>query len=121
MQRDLSVRSETRGEVTLVKVEGEVHNHNAQVLDDGLTEVTGEENGVVLDMAGVNLMTSPGLGLLIKHTERLHDPDRLIIAGLKPKVLEVFRALGLDQFFLIVDTVDEAVEVLSRRAKENAD
>ena len=106
--------------MTLVRVEGEVHNDNAHVLDDGLSEVSGKGDGVVLDLEGVSLMTSPGLGLLIKHTERLRDPDKMIIAGLRPKVLEVFRALGLDQFFMIVDTVDEAFDIFTKRREDLA-
>ncbi|MHC5036820.1 MAG: STAS domain-containing protein [Planctomycetota bacterium] len=118
MARALSVESESRDDVTLVRVEGEVHNDNAHILDDGLTEVTELGEPVVLDLGGVSLMTSPGLGLLIKHTERLKDPEKMIIAGLRPKVLEVFRALGLDQFFLIVDSVEKAIETIQKRGED---
>ncbi len=109
MPGKLKVRSEKEGNITLIRVEGEVHNHNASILDEGLARDARRGEQVVLDMEKVTLLTSPGLGLLIKHTERLRDPDKIVIAGLQAKVLEVFRALGLDQFFNIVDTVEEGV------------
>ncbi|GEM_PF-1448704 len=113
MSPPLTVESEQRGEKTLVKVSGEVQSGNAHILDEGLEKSIGEGDRAVVDMSGVSLMTSPGLGLLIKHTERLRDPERMILAGLRPKVLDVFRALGLDHFFLITDTVEQGLELLS--------
>jgi len=118
MHMDLKIRPEARNGVKVVRLEGEVNHHNAQQLDDSLTEHVERGERVILDMANISLMTSPGLGLLIKHTERLRDPDRLVIAGLQPRVLEIFRALGLDQFFVITDSVDDAVRFLASHAAE---
>lgn len=114
----LSILTELRGTMKTIRVVGEVVHGNAQKLDDALEENVQRGDHVILDLSGVSLMTSPGLGLLIKHTERLRDPERLIIAGLQPKVLEVFRALGLDQFFVIADTADEAARRLAEAPRE---
>ena len=108
------MESEPFGDATLVRVAGEVLSSNAEQFDEDLTAAMGKSPRVVLDLALVDMMSSSGLGTLIKHTERLGDPDRLVLVGLKPRVLEIFRALGLDQFFVLVDDIDDAREVLSR-------
>jgi anti-anti-sigma factor len=113
MTGDLKIEQDRKGEVKILRLHGEVNHHNAQYLDDSLEEHVEENERVVLDLRDLSLITSPGLGLLIKHTERLRDPDKIVLAGLQPRVQEVFRALGLDQFFQIFETEAEAFDFIA--------
>ena len=113
MKRDLSVRSRPRDGVTVVEFNGPVENATFDVFDEGLSSAVKSSPAVVVDLSGVDLITSQGLGLLIKNAEAIGGPDRFVLAALQPRVRDVFQALGLDQFFVITDTVDRALRLLS--------
>jgi anti-anti-sigma factor len=113
MRRDLEIRSRPEGGATVVEVHGAVENASIEAFDEGLTSAIQSSSRVVVDLSGVDMMTSQGLGLLIKHTEAIGGPEHLLLAGMQPRVRDIFQALGLDQFFVIVDSVAGALSRLS--------
>lgn len=61
-------------------------------------------NGVVtLDCAGLDYVSSAGLGVLLKTQKRLLTAaGRLRLSGLKPHIRDIFVYSGFDQLFEIV-------------------
>lgn len=114
-KRLLQIVAEAVNGATLVRVAGMVESGNAEQLDNNLSEIVNHDSRLVIDLADVDMMSSSGLGLLIKHTETLSDPENMVLVGLQPRVLEVFRALGLDQFFVIHQSLDDALDHLKDR------
>ena len=57
---------------------------------------------VTLDCAGLDYISSAGLGVLLKTQKRLLAANgKLRLAGLKPHLLDVFTYSGFDQLFEI--------------------
>jgi anti-anti-sigma factor len=63
----------------------------------------------ILDLTEVPYMDSAGLGLIVSHYVRCQGRDvRLVVAGVSPRVLQLFEMTTVDKFFPRVATVEEA-------------
>ncbi len=63
----------------------------------------------ILDLTEVPYMDSAGLGLIVSHYVRCQGRGvRLVIAGMSPRVLQLFEMTKVDKFFPRVATVEEA-------------
>lgn len=65
---------------------------------------------VVIDFSEVDVMTSAGIGALLKLERRLRDhkcPVR--IAAAQPKIAEILRIARLDSIFGLLPTVEDAM------------
>jgi anti-anti-sigma factor len=66
----------------------------------------------ILDLTEVPYMDSAGLGLIVSHYVRCHSRGvRLVVAGVSPRVLQLFEMTTVDKFFPRVATVEEADRV----------
>ncbi len=64
---------------------------------------------LVLDMAGVEYISSAGLKMLVSFWQRVRDQKGdLALAALQPRVREVLEMIGLDLVFSISETPDQA-------------
>ena len=97
--------------VVVVAVSGNMDAQSAPQLDDRLSQLVGQgEQNYVIDLSGVPFMDSSGLATLIKlfkHIRIGHGDVKL--AGLRPKILEIFQLTHLDHVFGIFDSQSEAV------------
>jgi anti-anti-sigma factor len=112
MRKDLHIGTRREGDATVIEVRGPVENATIDAFEVGLAAAVKSASRAVVDLSGMDMITSQGLGLLIKHTEAIGGPDRFLLAGIQPRVKDVFQALGLDQFFVIVESVDRALRLL---------
>lgn len=72
-----------------------------------------EQLDVVVDLSNVEFVDSAGLGILIGLFKATHRRGRrLLLAGVRPEVLEVMEIIRLDEIFLFAGTFGEAVEQL---------
>ncbi|MGA8741649.1 MAG: STAS domain-containing protein [Terracidiphilus sp.] len=63
----------------------------------------------IFDLTDVPYMDSCGLGLLVGHFVRCQSKGiQLIAAGVKPRVMELFKTTKVEHLFPIIATVDEA-------------
>ena len=96
---------------TVFTLEGRVDTQGAVDMDMALNAaVEGGKNKMVLDMAGVNYISSAGLRTLADVvTKNRGAGGDLKLVAVNRKVLRVLRIIGFDRFFSTYDTVDEAV------------
>jgi anti-sigma B factor antagonist len=63
----------------------------------------------ILDLTGVPYMDSAGMGTVINHHVRSQSKNvRLIVTGISPRVLELFKMTKVDGIITIYSTVEEA-------------
>ena len=74
------------------------------------SEEGGEPHALhILDLTEVPYMDSAGLGLIVSHYVRCQGRGvRLVVAGVSPRVLQLFEMTTVDKFFPRVATVEEA-------------
>jgi anti-anti-sigma factor len=66
----------------------------------------------ILDLAEVPYIDSAGLGLLVSHYVRCQGRGvRLLVAGVSPRVLQLFEMTKTDEFFPRIATAEEADRV----------
>lgn len=71
---------------------------------------------VIFDLTDVPYMDSCGLGLIVGHFVRCQGNGiHFIVAGVGPRVLELFRTTKVDHLFPITDTVEEAASLPHQR------
>ena len=120
MRKELHIQTRSEGEVTVIEVRGPVENATIDAFEEGMAAAVKATSRAVVDLSGMDRITSQGLGLLIKHTEEMGGPDHFILAGIQPRVKDVFQALGLDQFFVIMESVDRALRFLEDQPAPSA-
>lgn len=108
---DLTVRTRTVGDFTVVAVSGEVDVISAPTLRQLLNDAIAEGGTrVVADLTDVPFLDSTGLGVLVGRLKTVRQQDgelRLVIAS--DRLVRNFQITGLDKVFEIFPTVEEAV------------
>lgn len=69
----------------------------------------------VLDLAGVQYLGSAMLGMIVNVRQRVKSAGgRLVLCGMSPRLLEIFRTCSMERLFTISKTRPDALKVLSR-------
>ncbi len=109
-------------DVTLIHIQGRIDHKTAKSFEDVLKPhldecVLGESKKILVDMAGVDFMTSAGLRVLMigaqicgKHT------GEIAVAALQPMIQEIFRISRFDLVLKVFPTVDSALADMSPAA-----
>ncbi len=109
----MSLTREKNGEILLVSTAGQINSANAAELESSLLEWVEEgEYRWVLDMSGVEYISSAGLRVVLLLAKRLKQKaGHLVLCGLQPHVLEVFDISG---FLSILDVAESRDAAFSR-------
>ena len=118
----LSITYKDFADCRLVQVTGRVDHSNATDFLETLgrhAEEKGGTGGLVVDLGGLEFVTSAGLrALLMAHRTLSAAGSQMIVTGLKGVVKEVFRISKFDALLAVSDTVAEAVGRISPAARE---
>ena len=115
MSADLALSTTARRGCVIVSVAGEVDLGTATQLSEH-TVAAMQERGpnMVLDLSAVTFMDSTGLKVLLACQRRTRlAGGELGLSGPAHSVGRVLSVTGLDQVFVIRDTVDETVDALA--------
>lgn len=117
MAAALEVKTADRDGATVMSLKGEAGVVSADVLERVLTKVGGEGPALtVLDLSGLTLVSSIGMGLLVSFQRGMERAGREVrVASVQPLILDAFRRAMLTHVFKIYDTVDAALAA-DRRA-----
>ncbi len=99
-------------EVSEVRVDGVVDTLTANELEQVIDSLLRRGRyKIVIDLAGVDYISSAGWGIFISHIKdvRSHEGD-IKLAGMVPDVHEIFELLEFDKVLQIFSSVDEAIE-----------
>lgn len=105
-------------EIALVRCDGYIDTYNhTQVQRIVGPLIDGGTDKLILEMSKTRYISSAGVGALVELLNRARrSGGNLILAALKPRVLEVIQLLGFNPYFDIVDTVGEALQFLPAAA-----
>ncbi|WP_214405128.1 STAS domain-containing protein [Pseudonocardia lacus] len=109
----MTVARQDRGGALVLAIRGEVDLSTGGRLAEAAGEVLREAGGrpVVLDMLGVEFLSSSGLGVLVSLNDEARSigtPLRVVVDQDRP-VMRPIRTMGLDDVLSIFGTVDEAL------------
>jgi anti-anti-sigma factor len=111
--------SQQIGDVTLIQVQGRIDHRTAKDFENALKPhldqcLAGEYKKILMDLGGVDFMTSAGLRVLMiaaKTCDR--QKGDIAVAALRPGIKEIFKISRFDLVLKIFPTVPSALENLS--------
>lgn len=106
----IEVRTEQRGDTTVVTPEGEIDLHRSPAFRERLKKIAETRPKIlVVDLSLVPYMDSSGVATLVEAMQiSRRQSTSLVLCGLQDKVRSIFEIARLDMVFKIVPTADEA-------------
>ena len=121
-QSPLSVTANDYADCRLVTVAGRIDHTNSEQFQELIgTNVSraGRDGGVVIDLTDLEFITSAGLrALLLAQRTVTSQGSKLVVAGIRGVVGEVFRISKFDALMTIAASPAEAVASISTAAAE---
>jgi anti-anti-sigma factor len=106
----MNIQVSTQPNVAVIEVAGRIDSNNANQFSDALNNVIAQNhNQLVLDLAGVDYMSSAGLREIVAAAKKLQGKGELRLAQPSERVREVLEMTGLDSVFQIFPSQAEAV------------
>lgn len=105
----LEVTLESVGDLSLVRLAGEVDVYSAPKLREAIKDLVDKgKYNIVVDLERVAFLDSTGLGVLVGGLKRVkhHDGDLGIVCN-QEKILRIFRITGLTKVFPVYRSREE--------------
>ena len=110
----MEIEFETVDGITVVTLFGELDSRTAPLVQDKLLDLPSPQARVLLEMSGVNYISSAGLRALLMLYRRMASSDgRVALVGLTESILDVMIVTGFLDFFAAYDTLAEGLAALS--------
>lgn len=107
---ELSVKSESSGDVMVVTVSGRVDSVTAGTLDSQLARIAREHNKIVLDLSNVSYLSSAGVRAIVRMLQSAQKSGGGVkLAHLPGNVVEVLQTVGMMGMLQVYPSVDAAV------------
>lgn len=105
----------------IIRLDGTLNALTADELWESVSQRIDEETRLfVVDFTKVIMLTSAGIGILVRLYTRLKDREGVLaIYGCNPKIREIITIVMLDKILNVCDTEDQAWEAI-KQALETA-
>ena len=105
----LSIETESIQSVSVVNVNGRVDSDTAPELDDTLTKLLQDNDKIVLNLAGVEYVSSAGLRAIVKaYQNAKRSGGNVDLASASKSVEGILLTVGMMQMFKMFATSEEA-------------
>ncbi len=103
------------GQVAVVKVSGELDAYLAPQVREQVEKALQNTKWLLIDLSEVTYIDSVGLGIMVGAAKQATEAggDIAVVAS-KPAVVRVFEISGTKDLLNVVETVDQARQVLQR-------
>jgi anti-anti-sigma factor len=93
----------------VVRLEGSISNSSRLEIEGLVNELT-LKNHVILNMIGINIITSGGLGTLINvSVEARKRKKRVMVMGLREGLVKMIEVMGMLQYITFIETIEEGM------------
>lgn len=101
-------------DIFLMQVKGEVDASSSIQLDDSFKAALANHKKIMVDLSGLEYISSAGLGVFVSHLEEIKSQEvQLVLYGLSDSVQQIFELLGLPSLLEIVKDKEEAIKGLN--------
>jgi len=107
---EFSIYSSRNGKVAIVTIAGRVDSATASTVDTELEMIVNDNKKVVLDLKGVDYMSSAGVRALIKALRQAKkNRGGIKLAQVSEPIVEILNTIGMMELVQMYPSVDEAV------------
>jgi anti-anti-sigma factor len=111
----MEVTESRSGSTTTLRIVGRVDSSVAKTLEQKVLDVASRDDHIVVDLCGMNYVSSAGLRSFIILAKHARTKNQIIaLSGMSEEVGEIFEISGLLELFKIYDSVEAAVAALPR-------
>ncbi len=107
----VTVSTEKKGNVSVVKVTGFIDSDNSSALEKELTAlVKAKSYRIIIDLHGVDYVSSAGWGIFISYVQELRkNKGDIKFSNMRPEVREIFELLDFANILEYHVSVDSAI------------
>ena len=104
------------GDVRICRISGKLDANTASEVEKKLQDTINSGNKkLILDLQGLDYLSSAGLRVLLQAFKKMEaSQGEMVLTSLNDKVMEIFAIAGLDHFFVLTETEDEAMKKVNR-------
>jgi anti-anti-sigma factor len=98
------------GGVRVVHITGTLNQHGVDEIQSGLVAEARGGGPLVIDLAGVDMINTPGLAILLAaHRDTQRSGGRMVITGLAAPLQDLLHRCQLDRVFTVAPQADDAI------------
>ena len=107
----MTLEQQARGDITILRPVGRLDSASSPELELAILErLDGGCNRLVFDLADMDYVSSAGLRVILLAGKKLRaSQGKLVIAGMRDMVREVFEMSGFLTLFAVAPSVDDAI------------
>lgn len=107
----MAVKTETRGELTICYIDGEIDIVRSPEMKKIFDKLTGKKTPkIVIELSRVTYVDSSGLATLVGILKNMRSyGGKMRLAAMSPKIKSLFEITKLDKLFEIMASEEEAV------------
>ena len=111
----MQIDIKTVEQATVVELVGDVDTNTAPEVQEKVLPLVQEGSKILLDLTGVDFMSSAGLRLLLSLYRRISSQNgSLVLVGPTEYVKDTMDITGFLSIFTICDTLDDGLEALNQ-------
>ena len=85
----------------IIAPEGKIDHVTVEEFEEKINDLCGENDSLILDMAGVEYVSSAALRAILNANDQLSKKDGLAIRNVNKKVMEILRITGFSNYLNI--------------------
>ena len=97
----MTIEIKKNTEETIIEIVGRLDTITAPVLDKALNEDIGETKNLVLDVKGMEYISSAGLRILLATQKKMQKIGSMKVINVREEVMEVFEMTGFADILVI--------------------
>ena len=97
----MTMEIKRRGQETTIKIEGRLDTTTAPVLDKTVMEDLGDTKNLILDVKGLEYISSAGLRVLLSAQKKMQKIGSMKVTNVCEAVMEVFEMTGFADILVI--------------------
>jgi anti-sigma B factor antagonist len=110
----MEINVKSIGQVTVVEIAGDIDSNTAPQAQERVLPLVQPGSKILLDMSGVEYMSSAGLRMLLSMYRQISRGDgSIVLVGLSEEIKDTMSVTGFLNFFTTHDTVDEGLQALA--------
>jgi anti-sigma B factor antagonist len=110
----MEINVKSSGQVTVVEIAGDIDSNTAPQAQERVLPLVQPGSKILLDMSGVEYMSSAGLRMLLSMYRQISRGNGdIVLVGLSEEIKDTMSVTGFLNFFTTRDTVDEGLQALA--------